>query len=234
MALPKLENPIYTLELPSTGEEIKFRPFLVKEQKMLLLAQGSNEQTQINDTISALIDSCTFGKLNAKELPIFDIEYLFCKLRAKSVGEKAKIFVTCKDDGKTKVPVDIDLDNIDIQMTENHTNKINIKDDVSVVMGYPTLQDIKTGSNEDEDASMMFDMICNNINEVHDGDKVMKKIDFNKQEITEFVESMSSAQMGKLMDFFKTMPKLRKVVKVMNPNTKVESEVMLEGLNNFL
>lgn len=234
MALPKLDNPIYTLELPSTGEEVKFRPFLVKEQKMLMLAQGGQKQTQLNDTIGALIDSCTFGKLKAKELPVFDIEYIFCKLRAKSVGETAKVMVTCKDDGKTRVPVKIDLDNVDVQMTENHTNKIIIKDDVSVVMGYPTLKDIKMGEGEDEDANMMFDMICNNINEVHDGNQIMKKIDFNKEEITTFVESMSSEQMGKLMEFFKTMPKLRKVVKVTNPNTKVESEVMLEGLQNFL
>ena len=139
MALPILNNPVYTLELPSTGEEIEFRPFLVKEQKSLMIAEQSNNEKIINKTIVELIHNCTFEKIDAKKLPIFDVEMIFLKLRSKSVGETAEVIVTCPDDGETKVPVKVNLDEINVAITDEHTNEINITDDINIVMRYPTL-----------------------------------------------------------------------------------------------
>lgn len=232
MNLPILNSPIYTLELPSTGEDIEYRPFLVKEQKALMIAEQSKNQKNLNKTIIELINNCTFGKLNAESLPIFDVEIIFLKLRAKSVGETAEIIVTCQDDKKTKVPVKINIDEIDVTMTENHSNIINITDDIKLVMGYPTLKDVKTTSKDD--AEMMFDLISTCIDEVHDGDKIAKKVDWTKKDMDAFIESMSTNQLTAVMQFFNTMPKVRYLVKVENPKTKVMNEIMLEGINNFL
>ena len=232
MNLPILNSPIYTLELPSTGEDIEYRPFLVKEQKALMIAEQSKNQKNLNKTIIELINNCTFGKLDAESLPIFDVEIIFLKLRAKSVGETAEIIVTCKDDNKTKVPVKINIDEIDVTMTENHSNIINITDDIKLVMGYPTLKDVKTTSKDD--AEMMFDLISTCIDEVHDGDKIAKKVDWTKKDMDAFIESMSTNQLTAVMQFFNTMPKVRYLVKVENPKTKVMNEIMLEGINNFL
>ena len=232
MNLPILNSPIYTLELPSTGEDIEYRPFLVKEQKALMIAEQSKNQKNLNKTIIELINNCTFGKLNAESLPIFDVEIIFLKLRAKSVGETAEIIVTCKDDNKTKVPVKINIDEIDVTMTENHSNIINITDDIKLIMGYPTLKDVKTTSKDDTE--MMFDLISTCIDEVHDGDKIIKKVDWTKKEIDAFIESMDTNQLTAIMNFFNTMPKVRYLVKVENPKTKVMNEIMLEGINNFL
>jgi len=232
MNLPILNSPIYTLELPSTGEDIEYRPFLVKEQKALMIAEQSKNQKNLNKTIIELINNCTFGKLNAESLPVFDIEIIFLKLRAKSVGETAEIIVTCKDDNKTKVPVKINIDEIDVTMTENHSNIINITDDIKLIMGYPTLKDVKTTSKDDTE--MMFDLISTCIDEVHDGDKIIKKVDWTKKEIDAFIESMDTNQLTAIMNFFNTMPKVRYLVKVENPKTKVMNEIMLEGINNFL
>jgi len=232
MNLPILNSPIYTLELPSTGEDIEYRPFLVKEQKALMIAEQSKNQKNLNKTIIELINNCTFGKLNAESLPVFDIEIIFLKLRAKSVGETAEIIVTCKDDNKTKVPVKINIDEIDVTMTENHSNIINITDDIKLIMGYPTLKDVKTTSKDDTE--MMFDLISTCIDEVHDGDKIIKKVDWTKKEIDAFIESMDTNQLTAIMNFFNTMPKVRYLVQVENPKTKVMNEIMLEGINNFL
>ena len=232
MNLPILNSPIYTLELPSTGEDIEYRPFLVKEQKALMIAEQSKNQKNLNKTIIELINNCTFGKLNAESLPVFDIEIIFLKLRAKSVGETAEIIVTCKDDNKTKVPVKINIDEIDVTMTENHSNIINITDDIKLIMGYPTLKDVKTTSKDDTE--MMFDLISTCIDEVHDGDKIAKKVDWTKKDMDAFIESMSTNQLTAVMQFFNTMPKVRYLVKVENPKTKVMNEIMLEGINNFL
>lgn len=232
MALPILNNPVYTLELPSTGEDIDFRPFLVKEQKALMIAEQSNNEKTMNKTIVELINNCTFGKLDAQKLPIFDVEMIFLKLRSKSVGETAEVIVTCPDDGKTKVPVTVNLEEIDVAVTEEHTNEINITDDIKIVMRYPTLDDVKV--KKTDDAALMFDMIHKSIEEVHNGDEIITRVDMTDKELTDFIESMNTKQLESVMNFFNTMPKLRHVLEVQNPKTKKKNQIMLEGLNNFL
>lgn len=232
MALPILNNPVYTLELPSTGEEIEFRPFLVKEQKSLMIAEQSNNEKIINKTIVELIHNCTFEKIDAKKLPIFDVEMIFLKLRSKSVGETAEVIVTCPDDGETKVPVKVNLDEINVAITDEHTNEINITDDIKIVMRYPTLEDVKV--RKTDDASIMFDMIHTSIDEVHNGDEIITRVDMTDKELTDFIDSMNTQQLESIMNFFNTMPKLRHVLEVENPKTKKKNEVLIEGLNNFL
>ena len=232
MALPILNNPVYTLELPSTGEEIEFRPFLVKEQKSLMIAEQSNNEKIINKTIVELIHNCTFEKIDAKKLPIFDVEMIFLKLRSKSVGETAEVIVTCPDDGETKVSVKVNLDEINVAITDEHTNEINITDDIKIVMRYPTLEDVKV--RKTDDASIMFDMIHTSIDEVHNGDEIITRVDMTDKELTDFIDSMNTQQLESIMNFFNTMPKLRHVLEVENPKTKKKNEVLIEGLNNFL
>ena len=232
MALPILNNPVYTLELPSTGEEIEFRPFLVKEQKSLMIAEQSNNEKIINKTIVELIHNCTFEKIDAKKLPIFDVEMIFLKLRSKSVGETAEVIVTCPDDGETKVPVKVNLDEINVAITDEHTNEINITDDIKIVMRYPTLEDVKV--TKTDDASIMFDMIHTSIDEVHNGDEIITRVDMTDKELTDFIDSMNTQQLESIMNFFNTMPKLRHVLEVENPKTKKKNEVLIEGLNIFL
>ena len=232
MALPILNNPVYTLELPSTGEEIEFRPFLVKEQKSLMIAEQSNNEKIINKTIVELIHNCTFEKIDAKKLPIFDVEMIFLKLRSKSVGETAEVIVTCPDDGETKVPVKVNLDEINVAITDEHTNEINITDDIKIVMRYPTLEDVKV--RKTDDASIMFDMIHTSIDEVHNGDEIITRVDMTDKELTDFIDSMNTQQLESIMNFFNTMPKLSHVLEVATPKTKKKNEVLIEGLNNFL
>ena len=233
MALPKLETKTYTLTLPSTGEEIKYRPFLVKEQKTLLMAQESNDDKEMIDAMSQLINDCTFGKVDPKVCPMFDAEYIFLKLRAKSVGEKAEIQVTCPDDNKTKVNVSVDISNVECNMIEDHTNSVDITDTVKVVFSYPLLSSF-ANMKESNKTESMFDMISESIHEIHFDDKIYNKIDTSKKELTEFVDSLNTEQFQSISKFFESMPKLRHVVEVTNPETKVKSEVVIEGLQSFL
>ena len=232
MALPKLDSPTYETELPSTGEKIKYRPFLVKEQKLLLMAQESSNQDEIMTSISQLIDACTFDKINANSSPVFDIEYLFLKIRGKSVGEKVKITITCPDDGKTKVPVEINLEDINIQIDVGHTNELKISDKIKMVMKYPVLSDISKATGTETDK--IFDILNQCVHEVHDGDKIYNKVDITDEDLSEFVNSFTGNQFEMVTEFFNTMPKLRHVVNVTNPKTKVKSEVIIEGLESFL
>ena len=233
MALPKLETPTYELSLPSTNEKIKYRPFLVKEQKILYMSQSSEDESQIADAVSSLVSSCTFNKINPNVAPMFDIEYIFLQIRSKSVGETIEINVTCPDDKKTKVPVKIKLDEVDVQMTTGHTNEVMLTDKMKLVLRYPLLKDMKTMT-DDTNIERSFKILSNCIHEIHDGDKVYNAVDVTNQEINTFVEQMTTGQLQKVMDFFDTMPKLRHVIKVTNPNTKVKSEVVVEGLQSFL
>ena len=235
MALPKLNTPVHVLELPSTGEEIKFRPFLVKEQKLLMLAQESEDDKQIFEAMTTIIKSCTFDRVDTETSPLFDIEYIFLKLRAKSVGEKAKLRLLCPDDEKTYVNKEIDLDKIQIQMTEGHTNITNITDKIKIVMKYPRLSDMRNveqmGLNT---VTQAFTILKHCIWEVHDGEKVYNRVDISDKDIEEFIDSFDTTQLEKVMSFFETMPKLRHVTKIVNPKTKVESEITIEGLQSFL
>jgi len=233
MALPKLETKTYTLTLPSTGKEIKYRPFLVKEQKTLLMAQESNNDSETIDAMSQLIKDCTFGKVDPKVCPLFDAEYIFLKLRSKSVGEKAEIKVTCPDDEKTKVNVTINLEDIECTMTDDHSNIVKITDTVKVVFGYPLINSFKSVNNKNQ-TEVMFDMIQNCVEEIHYGEDIYNKVDISPKELTEFFDSLNTEQFKNVSDFFESMPKLRHVVEVTNPETKVKGEVLLQGLQSFL
>ena len=235
MALPKLDTPTYSLVLPSTGQEIKYRPFLVKEQKLLMMAQESKEQTNISETMSNVISSCTFNNINPNQIPLFDIEYIFLKIRSKSFGETQEIRVLCPDDGETYGNVTLNLDEIEVQMTEGHTNEINLTDKIKIIMKYPQLKDMRgLDSIDTVQTEQIFSIMKYCIWEVHDGDKVYNRVDISDKDIEEFIDSFDNQQLESILNFFQTMPKIRHPVKVINPKTKVESELVLEGLESFL
>jgi len=233
MALPKLQTPTYQLVLPSTNKKINYRPFLVKEQKLLLIAQEAKSDDDIATAVGELVRSCTFGKIDPEVSPLFDIEYIFLQIRAKSVGETSELHITCPDDKKTKVPVKINLQEISVQMTANHTNEIKISDDIKLFLRYPLLSDVK-GILNTNDATMIFSILSKCVQEIHHEDKIYNRVDMSDNELNEFIDSMTNNQLESIMDFFDTMPKLRHVIKITNPNTKVKGEVVLEGLSNFL
>ena len=235
MALPKLDTPTYSLVLPSTGQEIKYRPFLVKEQKLLMMAQESKEQTNIAETMSNVISSCTFNTVDTQQTPLFDIEYIFLKVRSKSVGETQEIRVLCPDDGETYGNVTVNLDEIEVQMTEGHTNEINLTDKIKIIMKYPQLKDMRgLDSIDTTQMEQIFAVMKHCVWEVHDGDKVYNRVDITDKDIEDFIDSFDNKQLESILNFFTTMPKLRHAVKVTNPKTKVESELVLEGLESFL
>ena len=232
MALPKLEAPIYELELPSTGEKIKYRPFLVKEQKTLMIANESEDDKQIQNALASIVSECTFGAIDPHEVPMFDIEFLFLRIRGKSVGETVTLNVLCPDDEKTRVEVKVNLEDIQVQLTATHTNEVSINDDIKVFMRYPTLNDMTdiVGTNNVED---IFTMVKRCINEVHDGENIYHKVDMSDKELDEFVLNLPSKIFEQLGEFFETMPKVLHVMKVKNPKTKKTGEVVIEGIQSF-
>ena len=234
MALPKLNTPTYELELPSTGEKIKYRPFLVKEQKILMMAQEGSDENEIAEAMGSLVSDCTFGKIDAKVSPMFDIEYIFLKVRGKSVGDKIELNVTCPDDEKTSAPVTIDIDDIQVHMLEDHTNEVNISGDIKVVLRYPILSDMKNVKASSNSVDRVFNVLNSCITSIHFGDDVYNKVDLTDKDINEFVDQFTSEQFDTMVKFFDTMPKMRHIVNVTNPKTKVTSEVVLEGLESFL
>jgi len=234
MALPKLKTSEYTLTLPSTQEEIKFRPFLVKEQKILMIAQESGEEKQIADAMGTLVSNCTFGVLDANTSPMFDVEYVFLQLRSKSAGAKVNVTITCPDDEETKVEVEINLEEINVQLSVEHSQEIVVTEDIKMNLRYPILKDLQ-GLNEDfSDFEKAMIMVCECIESVIHGEEKVHRIDMTKDDIIEFIDSFNTKQLEDVMKFFETMPKLRHVINVTNPKTKVKSEVLLEGLESFL
>ena len=235
MALPKLITPTYELEIPSTDEKIKYRPFLVKEEKILMLAMESKENAQIIQAVKDIVSACTFEKLDVSSLPMFDIEYIFLNIRAKSVGEISKIKLLCPDDKKTYATVEVNLTEVEVQVDDKHTNKIELTDDMGVIMTYPTIDTFAEIGIEDINASNMLDVVASSILQIYEqkGEKVYNSKDQTKKELTEFVESMNSGQFKKVQNFFETMPKLKHTVKVTNSKTKKTSDVTLTGLNDF-
>ena len=235
MALPKLNTLTYELEVPSTDEKIKYRPFLVREEKILLIAMESKDNVQIIQAVKDIVTSCTFEKLNVSTMPMFDMEYIFLNIRAKSVGETSKLKILCPDDGKTYAQVELDLTKVEVQVTDDHTNKIELTDDTGIIMTYPTIDSFLESGIETINANNMLDVIGNCILQIYEekGEKVYESKDQTKKELTEFIESMNSAQFKKLQLFFDTMPKLTHTIKVTNPKTKKESNVKLSGLNDF-
>ena len=237
MPLPKIATPTYELELPSTGQTINYRPFLVKEEKVLVIALESEDNKQITSAIKAVLKNCIITKgIKVESLPTFDIEFLFLNIRGKSVGEELEVNVICPDDEETQVPVTIDLDEIQVQKNENHTNKIKIDENVMMEMKYPSLdQFIKNNFDLDDKNAMeqSFDLIATSIDKIYTADEVWAAADCTKKEMKEFLEGMNSQQFKDIESFFETMPKLSHTISVTNPNTKVKSDVVLEGLASF-
>jgi len=237
MPLPKIATPTYSLELPSTGKEINYRPFLVKEEKLLVLALESEDNKQITTAIKTVIKSCVSTKgIKVENLPTFDIEFLFLNIRGKSVGEELEVNIVCPDDKVTEVPVSIDLDDIQVQKVDDHTNQIKIDDNIMMEMKYPSLdQFIKNNFdfNEGNQMDQSFDLIASCIDKIYTEEEVWSTADCTKKEVKEFLDSMNSSQFKEIEHFFETMPKLSHTIKVKNPKTKVESDVVLEGLASF-
>ena len=205
MALPKLNNANYELTLPSTGKQLKYRPFLVKEQKALMIAQESEDDKLIENTFAQIISDCVLDEIDPYKLPMFDIEFIFLKIRGKSVGEKVQLKLLCPDDNKTYVDVEIDLEEVDVQMPVDHNNIVNLTEDIKLIMKYPTLTNMKS-YDEDGQIKSMFDMMKNCIHEVHDGETVHHRIDMSENDLDDFIDSMSTNNFEELSSFFETMP----------------------------
>ena len=234
MALPKLNVPKYKLKLPSDGRTVTYRPFLVKEEKLLLLATETGEQDEIIGAIKNIIAECT-DITSVDKLATFDIEYLFLQIRTKSVGENVDVSVTCPDDGETEVEVSIPLDEIKVVKTRGHKKELKLDDEIAVTMGYPNLASF-VESNFGEDTNQIdqiFEMAATCIETIADANQIYECKDVPKSEILEFLDQLSSKQFAELQKFFETMPKLSHKIQVTNPNTGVESEVVLEGLASF-
>ena len=237
MPLPKIATPSYELELPSTGETIQYRPFLVKEEKLLVIALESEETKQITTAIKTVIKNCILTKnIKVESLPTFDIEYLFLNIRGKSVGEELEVNIICPDDGETQVPVKINLDDIQVQKNENHTNKIKVDSAIMMEMKYPSLDQFIKSNFDFNDKNAMdqsFELIGSCIDKIYTKDEVWSTSDVTKKELSDFLESMNSSQFKEIEKFFETMPKLSHTIQVKNPVTEIESEVVLEGLASF-
>tara|TARA_Y100000114_G_scaffold30264_1_gene25898 strand:- start:2564 stop:3280 length:717 start_codon:yes stop_codon:yes gene_type:complete len=236
MPLPKISTPTYELVLPSSNKKIKYRPFLVKEEKILIIALESQDQKQIANAVKSIIASCILSRgIKVEKLSTFDIEYLFLNIRGKSVGEDIEVMVTCPDDGKTQVPMSINIDSIQIKKSDDHNPDIKLDDQFTLRMRYPSLSEFIKSNFTAEDLKVddTFDLIASCVDQVYSEEESWTQEDCTKKELTEFIEQLNSAQFKDIEKFFDTMPKLSHTVKVMNPNTKVESEIVLEGLQNF-
>ena len=237
MPLPTISTPSYELTLPSSNRKIKFRPFLVKEEKILILAMESQDTKQIANAVKDVLAKCILTRgIKIEKLSTFDIEYLFLNIRGKSVGEQIEVMVTCPDDGKTQVPMSINIDSIKVKKDKKHTTDIKLDDEFSMRMRYPSLSEfIKTNFNAVEDMKVddTFDLIASCIDQVYSEDESWSSAECTKKELLEFIEQLNSKQFKQVENFFETMPKLSHKVKVKNPNTGVESDIVLEGLQNF-
>ena len=237
MPLPKIVTPTYELELPSTGKPVKYRPFLVKEEKVLVIALESEDTKQITNAIKAVLKSCVLTKgIKVENLPTFDIEYLFLNIRGKSVGEELDVNIICPDDGETEVPVKIDLDDIQVEKSEEHTNQIKLDDNLMMELKYPSLDQFIKNNFDFKDTNQMdqsFALIASCIDKIFNEDEVWATADCTKKEVNEFLESMNSSQFKEIEKFFDTMPKLKHTIKITNPVTQIESDVVLEGLASF-
>ena len=235
MALPKLNVPTYELVVPSTDEKIKYRPFLVKEEKVLLMAMESGKNEDILQATKTIVDECTFSKLKVGNMPMFDVEYIFLQIRAKSVGEVSKLRVLCQDDGETYANVEVDLNEVNVQVDDDHTNKIELTDEMGVIMQYPTIDSFTESGIDDINPSNMIDVIASCIAQIYDkkGEDVYDAKDSTKKELVEFIEQMNTKQFADVQKFYDTMPSLKHTITVKNPKTKKESNVILTGLNDF-
>ena len=237
MPLPKIATPTYELELPSTGQSVKYRPFLVKEEKLLVLALESEDTKQITTAIKTVLKSCVLTKgIKVETLPTFDIEFLFLHIRGKSVGEELELNIICPDDTNTEVQVTLDIDDIKVQKDDEHNKQIKLDDNLMMVLKYPSLDEFIKNNFDFKEGNQMeqsFELIGTCIDKIYNEEEVWATADCTKKEVNEFLESMNSSQFKLIEKFFETMPKLSHTLKVTNPKTKVESEVVLEGLASF-
>ena len=235
MALPKLTTPTYELEIPSTDEKVKYRPFLVKEEKILMMALETKNESDIVQAVKDIVSSCTFNKVNLDAMPMFDVEYVFLNIRAKSVGEVSSFNVLCPDDGKTYAKCEVNLTDVKVQVEDDHTNKVELGNGMGMIMQYPTINSFAETGIKTITAENMLEVISSCILQIYEeeGKKVYDPKDQTKKELTEFIEQLNTNQFKDVQKFFNTMPRLKHVVKVKNPKTKKESEITLTGLNDF-
>ena len=237
MALPILETATYELTLPSKDVKVKFRPFLVKEEKILLQALESGEEKDLTSALKQIVHACTFGAVNIDTLPLFDVEYIFLQIRAKSVGEIAKLKLLCPDDKETYAEVEIDLSKVEVHVDEDHSNKIVIdkKKNIGLIMSYPNINSARgeEGKLKGKRTKAMFDILVNSIYQIYEGDKIHSPADYSNDEMMKFIESLDSQTYKKINDFFDSMPKLKQDIELENPKTKVKSTITLAGLSDF-
>jgi len=231
MTLPKIVTPTYELEIPSSKEKITYRPFLVKEEKILLLAQESEKDSEMLLALKQIINNCTYEKVEVEKLPMFDLEYIFLQIRAKSVGEVVNLKLLCEDDGETYADVQVNLDEVDVEFTEGHSNSIQLTDEVGIIMSYPQINMMDLSSNSGTEN--VFGIIKNSINQITEGETVYERADFTEKDINEFLDSLTTEHFKLIQEFFETMPRLRHEVKFKNPKTKKQNKITLEGLNSF-
>ena len=237
MPLPTIATPTYELELPATGKTVKYRPFLVKEEKLLVLALESEDNGQISTAIQAVLKSCIKSRgVKVEQLPTFDIEYLFLHIRGKSVGEEIEVNLICPDDNETSIPVTINIDDIAVQKPKDHNKQIKLDKNLMMELKYPSLEQFVKNNFDFEGGSQVdqsFEVIAGCIDKIYTEEEVWSTSDCTKKEVKNFLEQMSSKQFKEIEKFFETMPKLSHEVEITNPNTKVKSTVVLEGLSSF-
>jgi hypothetical protein len=236
MALPKIEVPTYELTLPSEDKKIKYRPFLVREEKILYIAMETGQNKEMINALKDVVGACTFDVLNVDRLPIFDVEYLFLQIRAKSVSEVTKFRAICPDDGKTYVETEVDLTKVEVQVDDEHTNRIMLESErnLGLVLKYPTLKNYDVGRGLDNiEIDKVFNILIDCIDHIFEGDKIYPAKDTSKQELKEFIEGLPQDAFTKIKTFFDTMPKLKHEVEVTNPNTNVTSKIVLTGIADF-
>ena len=236
MALPIIETATYQLTLPSKDVKIKYRPFLVKEEKVLLQALETGENIQLVSALKQICHACTFGSVNIDELPTFDLEYIFLQIRAKSVGEIVTLKLLCPDDNKTYAEVEVDLSKVEVHVDEDHSNKIVIDENkkIGLIMSYPTINSVDPSIDvKGMKTKQMFDLLVNSIHQIYEGEKMHSPADYSKADLDKFIESLDSNAFKNINKFFDSMPKLKQEVELENPKTKVKSKRTLSGLQDF-
>ena len=238
MPLPKINTPTYDLTLPSTGKKIKYRPFLVREEKIQIMAMESEDMTEITNAIVQILSDCIISKdVKVESLATFDIEYLFLNVRSKSVGETVDVNITCPDDGETQVEMSIDIDSIKVQKNKGHKNIIKLDDELSLKLKYPSLEQFVENNFETTEGTseigQSLSMITSCVEMIYNSEESWEASEYSKKEMDEFIEQLNTKQFKQIEKFFTTMPKLSHTIAVKNPKTGVESEIVLEGLASF-
>jgi len=235
MALPKIGYPTYELELPSTGKTVKYRPFLVKEEKVLLLALEAEDEKQVTSAVKDLLKNCVISRIKVDQLPSFDLEYLFLKIRAASIGEVINLTVTCLDDNKTTVEAQVNINEVNVKKEKGHSTKILFDKNTGIVMRYPSMKEFvdREFLQKEMKTEEVYDFIADSIDQIFDAEEVYDKTTTTKKEFREFVDGLTTKQFEKIQQFYSTAPKLSHTFKVTNPNTGKESDYTIEGLQSF-